>query len=68
VTSSIQNQTFICRRTGFNGDLCANATNNVVTAWNDAMACYTSAKAVCQYQVANQTCGWTSTPALTTCL
>lgn len=48
VTSTVlKNQTFVCRRTGFNGDLCANKTNNVVTAWNDSMACYTTAKAVC---------------------
>lgn len=47
VNSTIQSQTFVCRRTGFNGDLCANETNNVVTAWKDSMACYTTAKAVC---------------------
>ena len=39
-----------------------------MTAWNDTFACYTTAKAVCEFQTTTKECGWTANAALTTCI
>lgn len=58
-----------CRRTGYNGQLCQQEVDRTFLPWNNAHACYsTVAGTVCDFQVATGACGWTVTPALTSCL
>lgn len=55
-----------CMRTGCSGEICSDSDKPSVCIWSDSFACYNQAR--CEYQPSQGKCGWTSTPALSTCL
>jgi hypothetical protein len=54
-----------CVKTGCSGQICADQDMFSTCEWRDEYACYQTA--TCERQ-ANGQCGWTQTPALTSCL
>ena len=54
-----------CRRTGCSGELCADQEIASPCIYLPEFACYKSA--TCERQ-ADEACGWTEAPALTSCL
>jgi hypothetical protein len=54
-----------CVKTGCSGQICADQDMFSTCEWREEYACYQTA--TCERQASGQ-CGWTQTPALTTCL
>lgn len=54
-----------CKRTGCSGEICSDSDKTSICTWNNSFSCYNQAR--CEYQPASGKCGWTQTPALSTC-